>query len=244
MHWSIPALNQPLRRRLAEISGRQGTGGPCYFQSLRRPGWLPRFLAAGGLLTLGGAVPLGLAWQDVPKTPLVWALIATGAWLLLATWTVVIVAEMVRTSRSDIQPFLLVTPKVLLRSDYAHGSLEARRLRDATDFTSTDTYTGDKQTYAGRVYTFLFPGASVRFAVATAEGRAVLEEVLAAARAGQGDDADLELLPPAGGRPTPPGLRAFTRPTGEFWITLLACSFLFALVGMVAKIVVSAIIGR
>ena len=231
MHWAIPTLQRPLRQRLAEISSRRGTGGPCYFESLRVPWRLLKFLLVGCLLTLGGGALLGLLWLDVPNSPLAVALVATVAWLLSATWTAVIVAEMVRASRSDIQPFLLVTPKVLLRADYAHGNLEAHPLREATDFKSADTYAGEKQAYAGRAYTFRFPGASVGFTVVTAEGRSVLEEVLAAARAGSGDDADLELLPPTGGRSKPPGLRAFTRPSGEFWIMILALAFLLALAG-------------
>jgi len=134
MHWTISTLNRPLRQKLAEISSRGGTGGPCYFESLRVPGRLFKFLLVGCLLALGGASVLWFLWRDVPQSPLAAALVATGVWLFPATWTVVVVAEMVRGSRSDIQPFLLVTPKVLLRFDYAHGSLEAYRLREATDF--------------------------------------------------------------------------------------------------------------
>lgn len=218
MRWWIAEVDPKVREGLAHTArhGAPPAGGLFHYQSLHRPGLLGKLLFLG----LFGVTILGLLlYTAIQANSLSGELVAGGFLAGAATWTALLFAELIRGARSDVKPFLLVTPKMILRSDYAHGVLLAQRLKDATKFNAVERYHDESQKYLGRNYTITFPAETVSFRATGAHSIDRLEEVLEAARAGSDDPRALELFP--GADPSPSTTwRSFTNPLGIFWIAL------------------------
>jgi len=231
MRWWIRGVEAEVRERLAHAArhGAPPAGGLFYYQSLHRPGLLGKLLFLGlFVVTMLGVLLVQAVQDDSLSRELVFAGILAGA----AVWTALLAAELVRGARSDVKPFLLVTPRMVLRCDYAHGVLLGRRLRDATRFNSVEQYHHESQKYLGRSYTITFPDGSMSFRASGAPAIDRVEEVLAAARAGSDDPRALELLP--GAEPAASiGRRSFTNPLGMFWIAVGGTLAALIVVGLI-----------
>ncbi len=218
MRWWIGEVEAKVREGLAHAArhGAPPAGGLFYHQSLHRPGLLGKLLFLG----LSAVTLLGIfLYLAIQQNSLSGELVAGGFLAGAATWTALLAAEIVRGARSDVKPFLLVTPKMVLRCDYAHGVLLGHRLKDASKFNSVEQYHHESQKYLGRSYTITFPDGIVSFRVSGAQAIDRVEEVLEAARAGSDDPRALELLP--GAEPSAgTGWRSFTNPMGIFWIAV------------------------
>lgn len=230
MRWPIGALDAAAQRRLEQISKQGGLSDvPCYFQPTARRNLVP----LGVIFLLLAALGAALAWALIPQeSKWIGGVVAAVLGALSLLWSVVLFAEVFRGAASPIKPFFLLTPRVLFRCDYRHGHLEAYKLADATDFSSTQTY-DEKQNYKGLQYVFKFPGATV---VHTAKDDiGVLEQVLAQARAGAADlgPCGLDLIPSTAGTLKGSGWRAFTDPFGEFWMGALGLLILAGIAGIV-----------
>jgi hypothetical protein len=245
MHWNIASLDETQRQALVRVSRQGGLdGGPCFY--LYR-GHLHVLL----LCALAGAVSTGLLalWWWAGEPPWWGGMILACLTVTAGLWTLLLGVEMVRANRSDLKPFLLITPKVLLKAGYAHQGLEGYRLKDAVAFSATDQYEGyERQVLTGRKYVFKFPNAELAFVLKNSWEADKLEAVLAAARAGGAAEPTpgapsegLELLPSAGGEEAvPPTLDPRTfyglvgNPFGVGWLLLgatLACLFALVFVG-------------
>lgn len=240
----MSGLDSGLRGRLADIARGRGLGGdvPSYFVSRHRPGRLVLMLVIGLGLAGAGVAATASVWFEATPPSLWVRLVVSAASGLAVCWMFVCVLELVRAAASPVKPFLLLTPKVLLVADYAHGDLEGYRLKDATGFKKVETY-DDKQNHAGLRFDFTFPDGAVQFVVKDAGEIQRLEAALALAR--QGGELDPgtsgeSLLPSSGGGSKSGGLRGFTRPTGEFWLVVLA----FGIIGAILLFILARILGK
>jgi hypothetical protein len=241
MHWKISHLDPGLREKLAQVHVGRGLGGssPHYFRSQDHPGRVLACLGIGAVLTAGSGLLLRSLIVENEGKPLVAIALIAILFLLAVVWTFVSALELFRTRSATIRPFLLITPKVLLRSDYGFAALEAYRLSDATGFESAKVYHGQNQSYQGQRYTFRFPGATVIFTARAAAEISALDDVLARARSGGGpEDPGAIFLPEGAGSPKRPGYRAFTNPVGEFWLAIAGLLLVLMLVGMVVSSIV------
>jgi hypothetical protein len=220
MFWRIGSLPPETRDLLARVSrDRSVAGTETWFQSRHRPGLLFLLLLVGGGVSLGLALgfPDALSDRDWIAVVLLGAIGATAV-----VWTAALLLELVRGATADVRPFVLLTPAVVVRGDYAHGVLEARRLADATGFESVNHYDG-KQQFASREYVFKYPGRVLSLKVAAGPGLERVESLLAQARAGARDTGEaVGLVPSDEGLAAAPALRQVTNPLGTFWQGVLA----------------------
>jgi hypothetical protein len=231
----ICELPSETRRELALLGRRPIAATPSvYLEHQHRLKSLLVKTAVGSLIAAGLAFATHAVASEGRPDPArafhVWPFVL-GAWSVLTlVWTAVCGLELVRAIRSDTRPLLLVSPKVLVRGDYAHGSLEAYVLRNAVSFQCVRLYKNKNgiQTSDGNRYDFVFPDGEVSHTVKCEDGIRRMDETLACARDGTVRDGvpTFEHLVLGGGGSTSGGERRFTRPGSPFWIATLVIGYL------------------
>ncbi len=218
MFWSFYELEPERRTRLAAIStGREPPPAGAYFESLDRP----RLLALVGFGSFVVALALALTahWLSLQGWFVWHPYLLDGIWAaaaLSAGYGLVCLAARVRTARSGIRPFVLVTPAGIIKVGRSHGGVLGFRLQEATKFNLVDTYS-TWQRYSGRAYRFTFPGDNLEHKIRSAARQQELEQVLAAAKAG-GAKAGEPLLPSGRGQPRLPVRCLILDPFSPAWI--------------------------
>src|SRR5690242_706259 len=141
MKWKIDALDDSLRRRLRDVYDAGGLEGEsCYFAAKRRGRALAVCAAVGLAASAGGLL---FSWTLVRDgAPLLARVATVGTTSLASLWTLLVLIEAVRAGGSRSQPFVLITPRVIVEANWDHAFLTGYRLRDATDFKAVDTYSG------------------------------------------------------------------------------------------------------
>jgi hypothetical protein len=235
LFWKIKDLSEYERARLEEIGrGRNLGKGPLFYQSKHKPQSILLGLAIGlailGVLTFA-ALSIPTSGSDPKPNWVLWGCVG----FLPALWTFMLAVEWIRGAVSPLKPFILVTPKAIFKADYGFGELEGYPLREATNFTSADTYGNRSQKFTGRLYRFYFPQRE--FAVKVRDNAHIqdMEKVLAQAKSGIAQDRDSGpmTLPSVPGRPGPELLRYVTNPYGEFWLMVAGILVIGALLAFV-----------
>ena len=190
--------------------------------------WLA--LLVVGAIALGSSALLILASAEIAPPILATLLLINPANL----YTLVLIFELLRRSRSRLRPFQLVTPLEIIEGDYDHGMIIRRPLYDATGFRS---FTSAK----GWTFEFTFDWDKVAIICKDRPNYERLTAVLEKARAAKADPAlkeklavDFTLIPPSQmgltnySSRTPN--RTATRPFSELWRAIAAVFIAIALI--------------
>jgi hypothetical protein len=234
VRWRIADLPPLAQDRLAEVSAQRGLRGSlCYFEDKNFAG----LLGVLGLLGLAIA-SLGVKiCSDFLREH--WNVAATATAIALTAlalvWSLLALLESLRSWSSPIKPFLLITPKAVLLSEHAAGTLRGYRMAEADDFRTIERY-GSNQKYLGREYVVKFAEDSVNILARSRQRIELAEQVFARARsAAAEDDRALELLPAADLQCGPSRCRQITNPFGLFWVAVAGILCILILVAFVLR---------
>jgi len=218
----LPADRVDLLKRIVQ---ERGLGEGTLF--LAEP---HRWLVVMGLLSLG--IGLVSAWSlssGVPDWPRHADAALPWVGLLGLAYGPLALLEYAQVLRSELKPFLLVTPFNLVLCRGSHRPLELYRLPEATAFERVVEYQGVKWT--GQTYAFTFDGGNpVKFVLHHAKDIEAADRTLALARAaGRGEALpDLPVrragdLGPGYSHPQPKagGLEKLFDPASETWLIVL-----------------------
>jgi uncharacterized membrane protein YhaH (DUF805 family) len=233
----VPASTlDSLKSMLAQ--GGPGRGAVLHRPSLRWLGIMGGISAAAGLL---GIVVTASMMND-PNIKAWVSMIAGAITILFLLYAFAAARDHVLRRRHGLGAFILVTPCNLVRCWGGHLPIEFFRLKEATEYKTTQEY-DEKQRYKGRRFRFLFGKQAVDFVVADPKEIAALDEVAEWAKAkGRGESlpdvpgAQLPDLMPAAPEAQESGLvRGLLDPRSEFWLLMGALLIVGVLVAIIAS---------
>lgn len=233
----VPESTSELFKK-ALAQGGPGRGAVFHRPSLRWMGIMGGISSVMGIL--GVLITFSMAHdpQFKPWVPLLAGLI-TSLFLLYAF---VVGRDVLMRRSHGLGAFILVTPTNVVRCWGGHWPLEFFRLKDATEYKTTQEY-DEKQRHKGRRFRFVFGKHVVDFLVTQPQEIAALDEVAEWARAkGRGEalpdvpGAQLPDLMPAAPEAQENGLlRGVLDPRSEFWLLMGALLILGAIVAIIAS---------
>jgi hypothetical protein len=254
MYWKISQLQDSLRQDLQGISSQHGLNDvPCFFMRRYPMFWF--FVGASVAAVVTFLLVLSLL---VDQGGPVW-LRALG-WLtagVVAFWSVLTWLAVVRSLSSTIRPFLLITPRVLLKVDHDDGELAGFLLSDAKECQAVrrSSTINPETSQKGLFYKFIFEGTEVNFRLTDDSQIQRLEKVLALARDGykapQGSSDGTTLIPTVEGSKSPVWLVQQThwhewlfQPWGLVWMLLGALLLLAVACGGLGLLAWGVMFGR
>lgn len=190
---------------------------------------------AGGLAMVLAAVGAEILWEMAnSQFNAVNVSVVGGLTALLLFWGSLAFLEVLRTRRSAVKPFLLVTPEFVVHCDESYGIVYGYRLAEATKFRASEKYSA-YQKYVGREYDIAFSEDHVVLLARSRQQIDLAEQVFAEARAGRSLRTNfLEGFPNPDATAKSSNLREFTHPLGIFWQGLIAIIALGFLILMIA----------